>query len=70
MGEDREPIIEITPKMLEAGVKAFLRWNPAEDDASWIIQDVFEDMIKAAVSEGAKVVHTMSGPEDRRSAKG
>lgn len=45
--------VEISPKMLEAGLEAFRRWNPIEDNASWIVADIFEEMTKAAIMENA-----------------
>lgn len=43
-----ETEIEITLEMIEAGVEAFRKWNPIEDNASWIVEDVFEEMAKAS----------------------
>ena len=39
--------IEITPEMTEAGVRAHARWHAGEDPLDWIVNDVFESMLKA-----------------------
>lgn len=46
------PAIEITPEMLQAGIKAFSLWNPIEDRIAWIVEDVFEDMLSVAIVQG------------------
>ena len=40
------PDIIVTDRMVKAGVEAFLRFHPSEDDPEWIASGVFEAMFK------------------------
>lgn len=46
----KECAIEITPEMIDAGVKALGRWHPIDDSKAWIVEDVFEEMLRAKQS--------------------
>jgi hypothetical protein len=46
------PAIRITPEMTEAGLAALRIWNTTEDDPDWIIEDVFEAMMRVALKQG------------------
>lgn len=40
------PEIVITDRMTAAGIEAFLRFHPSEDDPEWIVGAVFEAMFR------------------------
>jgi hypothetical protein len=42
--------IEITPEMIRAGVDAYLRWNPEDEEPEALVAEVFYSMLKAGAS--------------------
>jgi hypothetical protein len=38
--------VEITPEMIEAGIEAYVLFNPLEDPGEWIVCAIYEEMEK------------------------
>lgn len=50
--------IEVTPEMIETGVKAYLSWDHLEDDPAEIVREIFCEMRRAylqALSQAQKL---------------